>query len=130
MSPQPLPAHKLAAYRDGILRRLSQTLTAEERATLDAARRAAHRIAEMLVRQHSAQRVILFGSVARDRRLRPEADIDLAVVGMPAEAFYRLAGDLRSDDGRAVDLVRLETLPPAFRQVIEIEGRVLAHDGD
>ena len=96
---------------------------------LNAAMREARQMAKRLVKQHGAKRVILFGSVARQRRLRRDSDIDLAVEGMPAENFYQIVGDLWTKQGRQVDLVRWETLRESFRQVVEREGKLLAYDG-
>jgi len=125
-----VPAEKLAAYRRGLRRRLDRTLTAAEKATLEAARLEAVHVAETLVRQYGAKRAILFGSVAQNRRLRRDSDIDLAVEGMPVGNFYRLVGDLRTPSGRSVDLVRLETARESFRRLILVEGVLLAHDGE
>jgi predicted nucleotidyltransferase len=113
-----------------LLRNLSRALTADERAALDRAWRDARQIAEQLVNEFGARRVILFGSVARQRALRPNSDIDLLVDGMPLDNFYRLVGDLRSSEGRAIDLIRLENVGESFRKIIELEGVVLAYDGD
>ncbi len=124
-----VPAEKLAVYRRGLRRRLGQLLTAEEKDALEAARHEATLVAEMLVKQYGARRVILFGSMAQNRRLRRDSDIDLAVEGMPIENFYRLVGDLRTASGRSVDLVRLETARESFRKLIRLEGVLLAHDG-
>lgn len=121
---------KMAAYREGIRRRLERPLSATEQATLDAAWRGAREIAERLVIQHGAKRVILFGSVARKRRVRRESDIDLAVEGMPLDNFYKIVGDLRASDGRQVDLVRYEALRESFKKVITAEGVELAHDSE
>ena len=92
MAVYPIPAEKMAAYREGLRRRLNRPLTPEEQKTLEIAWREARQVAERLVKQHGAKRVILFGSVARQRRLRRDSDIDLAVEGMPAENFYQIVG--------------------------------------
>ena len=121
---------KMAAYRAGLRQSLSRPLTAEEQAALETAWRAAREVAQRLVKQHGAERVILFGSVARRRPLRRESDIDLAVEGMPMANFYQIVGDLRTDEGREIDLVRLETLRESFRKIIALEGVLLAHAAD
>jgi len=130
MTLYPIPAEKMAAYRTGLRRNLNQPLTADERAALETVRREAEEMAARLVKQHGARRIILFGSVARKRRLRPDSDIDLAVEGMPVETFYQLVGDVYTPHGRRVDLVRLETARDSFQKIIALEGVLLAHDGD
>lgn len=129
MSLHPIPAERMDAYREGLRRNLRRPLTIEEQAALKITRREAEQMAERLVKQYGARRVILFGSVARQRRLRPDSDIDLAVEGMSTDDFYRIVGDLRTSQGRGVDLLRLETARESFRKVIALEGVVLAHDG-
>ena len=130
MTMYPIHAEKMAAYREGLRRNLNRPLTTEEQVALDTAHREAEEMAARLVKQNGARRVILFGSVARQRRLRPDSDIDLAVEGMPTETFYQLVGDLCTAQGRRIDLVRLETVRESFRKIITLEGVVLAHDGD
>ena len=125
----PIPAEKMAAYRTGLRRNLNQPLTTDERTALETARREAEEMAARLVKQHGARRIILFGSVARKRRLRPDSDIDLAVEGMPVETFYQLVGDLYTPQGRRADLVRLETARDSFQKIIALEGVLIAHDG-
>ena len=127
MTLQSIPAEKMAAYRAGLRRRLNRPLTAEEKVALETARREAEQAAAQLVKQHGVKRVILFGSVVRQRRLRPDSDIDLAVEGMPGESYYRIVGDLWTEQGRRIDLIRLEAMRPAFRELVEREGKLLAH---
>jgi len=120
----------MAVYREGLRRRLNRPLAPDEEAALETAWREARQVAEQLVQQHGAKRVILFGSLARWRRLRSDSDIDLAVEGMSSENFHRIVGDLRTDGGRMVDLVRLETVRDSFRKIIAFEGVLLACDDD
>jgi predicted nucleotidyltransferase len=121
-----IPAEKIATYREGLRRRLSRPLTEKEQAELDEAYTEAERLAQILVKEHGAKRVLLFGSVARRRPLRADSDIDLAVEGMSSEDYYRLVGDLRTDSGRLVDLVRLENMRLSIKHIILLEGIVLA----
>ena len=120
-----IPADKIATYRESLRRRLSRPLTETERSELERARAEAQRLAHKLVQEHGARRVLLFGSVARRRPLRPDSDIDLAVAGMSSEAYYKIVGDLRTASGRLVDLVRLERVRPSVKRVILQEGIVL-----
>jgi predicted nucleotidyltransferase len=123
-------ADKLLAYREGLRRRLSRPLTADEETVLDGAWREAKRAAQQLAQLHGAKRVILFGSVARRGQLRSDWDIDLAVEGMPKATYYKVVGDLHTSDGRRIDLVRLEDVRDSFRRVIALEGVLLAHGGN
>jgi len=120
-----LPTEKIAAYREGLRRRLSRPLSQVEKFELEKAQVEAKDIAKQLVQDHGARRVILFGSVAKGQPLRPDSDIDLAVEGMPSEAYYRLAGDLQTETGRPVDLVRLENVRSGLKRIIFLEGVIL-----
>ena len=127
MAANQLTPDKLSTYREGLRRRLSEPLTADEEAMLDTAWREARRAAARLVAEHGAKRVILFGSVARKARLHADSDIDLAVEGMSKETYYRLAGDLLTTNGKRIDLVRLEDVRESFRRIIALEGVLLAN---
>lgn len=66
------------------------------------------------LRQFGAREVYVFGSAASGT-LRGESDVDLAVSGLPPEAFFRAmarAGDIL---GRQVDLVDLDEDSPLTR---------------
>ena len=123
-----IPTEKIITYREGLRRRLSRPLTETEQSELDQAQAEAKHLAQMLVKEHGARRVLLFGSVARRRPLRVDSDIDLAVEGMPVENYYRLVGDLQTASGRLVDLVRLESARAPIKQIILLEGISLAND--
>jgi len=123
-----IPTEKLITYREGLQRRLSRPLTKTEQSELDQAQAEAKHLAQMLVKEHGARRVLLFGSVARRRPLRVNSDIDLAVEGMPVEDYYQLVGDLQTASGRLVDLVRLESVPTPLKQIILLEGISLVND--
>jgi predicted nucleotidyltransferase len=120
-----IPAETIASYREGLRRRLSRPLTETEQTELDKARAEAERLAHELVEKHGARQVLLFGSVARRRPLRPDSDIDLAVSGMSSEVYYEIVGDLFTDSGREVDLVRLERVRSSVKRVIFLEGITL-----
>jgi predicted nucleotidyltransferase len=120
-----LPTEKIAAYREGLRRQLSRPLSQVEKFELEKAQVEAQDIAKQLIQDYGAKRVILFGSVAKGQRLRPDSDIDIAVEGMPSEAYYRLAGDLQTETGRPVDLVRLENVRSGLKRIIFLEGVIL-----
>jgi predicted nucleotidyltransferase len=120
-----IPAEKSEIYRAGLRQRLSRQLSKAEQSELDKAYDKAQELAQILVKEHSAQCVWLIGSVARRRPLRPDSDIDLAVEGMSSEAYYELVGDLHTESGRTIDLVRLENVRSAAKRVIFSEGIIL-----
>ncbi len=87
------------------------------------ARGAADRLARICV-EAGATRVVLFGSLVTGEWRR--GDIDLAVEGLPAEAFFPLLGTLLLEAlPFSVDLVAIEEAPPTLRDRIESEGELL-----
>jgi predicted nucleotidyltransferase len=84
---------------------------------------------ENLVRQAAvalieagAREVYLFGSSASGVD-RPESDIDLAVVGLPPESFFRAVGLARRVLKRPVDLVDLDE-PSPFTDYLRESGEL------
>ncbi len=87
------------------------------------ARRTASRLARMCA-EAGATRVVLFGSLVTGEWRR--GDIDLAVEGLPGEAFFPLLGTLLIEAlPFSVDLVAIEDAPAPLRDRIESEGEVL-----
>ncbi len=70
-----------------------------------------------------ARRVVLFGSLASERPLAPDADVDLAIEGL-GDGDYWEAWALveRIISGRSVDLVELETASESLRRAIRRYG--------
>jgi len=69
-----------------------------------------------------AREVYLFGSSARGVD-SPESDIDLAVVGLPPESFFRAVGVARRILRRPVDLVDLDE-PNPFTDYLKESGKL------
>jgi len=67
---------------------------------------------------------VLFGSAARGA-LRDDSDLDVGVLGVPANRLSALQLTLERATRRPVDLVALETSPPLLRFEIAREGHVL-----
>jgi len=117
----PAPAD-LARYRD-----TAQAREAARQADLAAYRaralKAAQGAASVLKASFGAQRVVLFGSLARGGPVSWRTDADLAAWGVPADRYFAAVGRLQAiDPAVAVDLVRAEDAPPALVSVIEKEG--------
>jgi predicted nucleotidyltransferase len=87
-----------------------------QRARTDAAR-----IAAMLRRDFGVTRVVLFGSLARDRFL-PDSDIDLAVAGLPAPVFFSALAQASKLSEFPVDLKPLEDLDLHFKTRVLATG--------
>ncbi len=61
-----------------------------------------------------AREVYVFGSAAKGK-LRPESDVDIAVSGLPPEAFFRAMGKASRALGLPVDLIDLDVENPFTR---------------
>jgi predicted nucleotidyltransferase len=77
----------------------------------------------------SLKLAILFGSAARGR-LRPDSDLDIAILPLdpelPLASELDLQVALTRATGRSVDLVRLDQAPTLLRWEVARYGRVLA----
>ena len=88
----------------------------------EVARRAAHILRE----EYGAGRVMAFGSLVRDKGFHLHSDVDLAVWGIPEEAYCRaVARVLDIEPSISVDLVEIEESQPYLRRVIAEEGVIL-----
>ena len=82
------------------------------------------KIVRILSDNYGAERVILFGSLAKEE-FRVNSDIDLAVSGMPAENYFKALGHLLMESPYACDLVTIEDASDLLRQRIEEDGVIL-----
>ncbi|MFB6232147.1 MAG: nucleotidyltransferase family protein [Salinibacter sp.] len=118
----PIPDQALDRYRQTLRRRDAEARVRQEetyRRAWDDARRAA----SVLKEEFEAERVLLFGSVAREERLSPHSDLDLAVEGLPPMEYDRAVARLQSvSSQRSVDLVSLGSCPDSLRQTIQDTG--------
>jgi predicted nucleotidyltransferase len=77
------------------------------------------------LRARGAVRVLLFGSLARGRAPGVHSDFDLAVEGLPQQAYLGSLGALLQLLPLPVDLVELESAPPFLRERILREGTLI-----
>jgi len=70
-----------------------------------------------------AHEVYIFGSVAEGRST-PDSDIDLAVSGLPQEAFFAAAGMIAMDVTENFDLIDIDD-PNPFTEIIRKKGRLV-----
>ena len=78
---------------------------------------------DFLVRRYDVQRVVLFGSLARDRFVA-ESDIDLAVEGLPAAEYFTILAEVNRLTSRWVDLKLWQDLEPYFQSRVLETGEV------
>lgn len=83
------------------------------------------RIAAVLRQQFGVRRIILFGSLTR-QRFAPGSDIDLAVEGLAKADLFAALAQVNELSRFPVDLKPLEELEPHFRQKVLDTGEELA----
>jgi len=79
--------------------------------------------AAQVLKAAGASEVYLFGSTARGT-LHKGSDVDLAVVGLPPERFFRAMGQACDVLGRPLDLVDLDEVSP-FTRYLREEGELV-----
>ena len=107
---------KLSA-QDIAARTLPATLSSEDRQCI--------RMAARFLRGQGAQRVWLFGSLAKGRLPTVHSDFDFAVEGLPGDRLFGSVGHLLQVLPRPVDIVELESCPKLLREQILEHGIVL-----
>src|SRR5215216_2296960 len=83
------------------------------------------RLAARFLREQGAQRVWLFGSLAKGRRPTVHSDFDFAVEGLPGDRLFGSVGYLLQVLPRPIDIVEFEHCPPLLREQILEHGIVL-----
>jgi predicted nucleotidyltransferase len=117
-----LTPEKLATYRATAQRRQAEEHTELTRRR-NRAWAAARQAAGLLKAQFKASRVVVFGSLARDRGFTRWSDVDIAAWGLAPEDTFRAMGavmDLETEI--PVNLVDINTCRPALLSAIEQDG--------
>jgi predicted nucleotidyltransferase len=86
----------------------------------------ARKAAELLRREFGAEKVIVFGSLARHGGFTPWSDIDIAAAGIPSERFFEAVGAVTGISAEfKIDLIDPGICPPALHETIKTEGKEL-----
>lgn len=86
----------------------------------------ARRAAQLLKEEFGATRVVAYGSLAHGAWFEPRSDVDLAVEGIPPEAFWRAWCALDELKPTVdIDLVALESAPERLCDEIAAHGVAL-----
>jgi predicted nucleotidyltransferase len=106
---------EMAVYRATARQRAEQARQEREQCA-QRARIVAHQAAALLKEQFGAQKVVLYGSLARQDFFHQRSDIDLAVQGIRNQDFWRAwaALDILGSEFE-IDLVDVEAASPALR---------------
>ena len=83
-------------------------------------------VVELVGQRYRPRRIIQWGSVLHPERFRKFSDIDIAVEGITdPELFFRLVADAEKLTTFPLDIVQLERIDPAYRQLILRKGVVV-----
>jgi uncharacterized protein len=121
-TPLELSPEKIARYRASALKRQHQ----EEREVSRRRRKAwqfARQAAALLRQKFNVERVVVFGSLARESGFTRWSDVDIAAWGLAPEDTFRAIGavmDLDTEIG--VNLVDVNTTRPSLLAAIERDG--------
>ena len=86
----------------------------------------ARQAARLLRERFHATRVVVFGSLAHEKRFHEWSDIDLAAWGIPADQTFRAIGAVMDLDRTIeVNLVDVNVCPPSLLASIEQDGKDL-----
>ena len=76
-------------------------------------------VLELLIDKFQANKIILFGSLAKGT-FHQESDIDLAVAGIEPSQYFKALAEVNNISDRWIDLKPLESLEPYFlKRVLE-----------
>lgn len=122
MSTPDVSEEELERYRATRRRRDEKARRDQKRAVREA-RVAAHQAAVILREHFAVERVVLFGSIARDEYLGPRSDVDLAVEGLPARDYAWAVDHVQeASPRRRIDLVRIEQCSSSMTKEILNDG--------
>lgn len=110
-------------YIDYWRSRKSQRI-ARERVLAQAAWVDVEKATRLLKSQYGATKVIVFGSLVRDR-FGEDSDIDLAVEGLESKDFFEALTAVNEIGERWIDLKPMESLEPRFKSRVLDTGRVV-----
>jgi predicted nucleotidyltransferase len=90
------------------------------------AQRDAEAIVEMIIRRFEPRRLVQWGSVLQSDQFREYSDVDIAIEGVTdPETFFEILDAAESMTRFPVDIVQLEHVEPAYRDLILEKGRVV-----
>jgi uncharacterized protein len=117
-----LTEKEIEAYRNSLIFRQEQE-TRELKQRRERAWSLALKAAEMLKERFGAKKVVLFGSLARERMFTMWSDVDLAAWGLRPEDTFRAIGEVYDlDEDIRVNLVDVSACLSSFLETIEKDG--------
>lgn len=116
-------AHEIAPYL-AYWKQQQKQQKVRDREAADKARSLLPELIDILVNQFQANKIILFGSLAKGK-FTQTSDIDLAVAGILPRDYFKAFADLNFLSEFEVDLKPLEELDSHFYQRVMETGQVI-----
>ena len=85
----------------------------------------AERLSALLKKDFEYEALCLIGSVVKEKRFRPQSDIDFVIRGLKKELFLRAFALLIRNSAFQIDLKPWEELGVESKARVEEEGRIL-----
>lgn len=82
------------------------------------------KIVESILLRHGAQKIILYGSLARGD-YRADSDIDICCEGIPPEHYFRALAECLMATQRRVSVLDFASIQGYFRERVLREGKIL-----
>ncbi len=89
------------------------------------AERDARQIVAMIVARYEPARIYQWGSVLQPKKFTAMSDIDIAIEGIDSIRMLSVLADAEELTRFPLDIVRLESVEPAFRRAILKKGTVV-----
>lgn len=80
--------------------------------------------ATQILKEHGAKEVFIFGSIANGK-FNEKSDIDIAVTGLEAKEFYKIASIIMFELENEIDLIDLDDKENRFSQMLLKIGGLL-----
>ncbi|MEC9490687.1 MAG: nucleotidyltransferase domain-containing protein [Halanaerobiales bacterium] len=85
--------------------------------------KAAEKASEILKKEYDADKVILFGSILDKDKFNLKSDIDLAVIGLADELYFKAYAQISRDVGEfSIDLLDFKDCRDSFKKEIVNNG--------
>lgn len=110
-------------YKQGWDKRAEMDILVREKMRKDAMN-VAGKLKDILVKEFSAEKVVLFGSVLKEGRFEEGSDIDIAVKGLDKKVYFKALARLMMESPFEIDLKPLESVSLLLNQRIK-GGKVL-----
>jgi len=117
-----LSLEKIAEYRFTAIQR-QKTRIPSAKTRMKKGWRLARKAAKILRENYHAKRVVVFGSLLSEKRFNQWSDVDVAAWDISPDLTFRAIGAIMDlDSSLVVNLVDVNSCPPALLETIEKEG--------